>query len=194
MSDLIKILIPVLFSGAVLGVPQPINQGRAASNTMTACNVPTTTSSSVHTASEYLWTVPGVRGFTERSNFKFEGSSVPPGLQVNSYTVAENAPFTHAFITSKAYVFDSFLSLRVPGQQTQSPIKCGEVQTTFKDILYANVLTLALFSSVLGTCVGTFFYKDDTQEIDIEYFSDPTSFSKAAQALLYRCNIPTKLL
>jgi beta-glucanase (GH16 family) len=123
--------------------------------------------------------VPGVASFTEMSEYNFEGTTLPPGLQANAYPVNDGAPYTHVFSTSNAYLNDSFLVLRVPGGQTQSPIQCGEVQTTAEDIRYASVRTRAIFSDVPGTCAGIFFYKDDTQEIDIEYLSDSTSLSNS---------------
>jgi Glycosyl hydrolases family 16 len=218
MSTFFKSLIPFLLSSPVLGVPQPFNQERAATATTNACNAQTsissmksisssaraspatqsgssTRSSAAPTSSSTqpfkagcLWNVPGVGSFTEMSNFKFEGTALPAGLQTNVYPVNDNAPFTHSFTASNAYVDDSFLNLRVLGKQTQSPIKCGEVQTTFKDIQYASVRTLAIFSDVPGTCAGIFFYKNDTQEIDIEYLSDPSSLSNSG------ANAPIPLL
>lgn len=113
------------------------------------------------------------------SNFSFSDTALPPGLQSNVYTVNDRAPFTHSYTSSNAYVNDSFLNLLVPGGQTQSPLRCGEVQTSFDDILYASVRTRAIFSDVPGTCAGIFFYKDGTQEIDIEYLSDASSLSNS---------------
>ncbi len=128
------------------------------------------------------------------SKFSFESTALPSGLKPNSYTVNDGAPFTHSFTSSNTYLNDSFLNLRVPGRQTRSPIKCGEVQTAFSDILYASVRTRAIFSDVPGTCAGMFFYKNDTQEIDIEYLCDASSLSNSGADTPPPLNIPTKLL
>lgn len=111
------------------------------------------------------------------AEFHFTSSTLPAGLQANVHTVGINAPYNRTFTTSNVYVENGFLNLRVPGGQTQSPIECGEVQTTFTDILHASVRTRAIFSKVPGTCAGIFFYKNDNQETDIEYLSDPKSLS-----------------
>lgn len=164
MNSWLTFLTPFLLSGVVHGVPQPQDQGPASPKDNP-------------TKSGCLWDVPGVGSFTEMSNFYFEGPSLPAGLQVNAYPLQKQAPFQHSFTSANVYIDDSFLNLKVPGGQTQSPIECGEVQTTFGDILYASVRTHAIFTNVPGTCTGIFFYKDDTQEIDIEYLSDPSSLS-----------------
>ncbi|ERF69253.1 hypothetical protein EPUS_09070 [Endocarpon pusillum Z07020] len=123
------------------------------------------------------WLVPGVGYFTHRSKFTFDGTTLPAGLKANVHTVGGNAPFNRCFTTSNVYIDNGFLILRVPGGQTESPIECGEVQTTFTDILHASVRTRAIFSEVPGTCTGMFLYKNDNQETDIEYLSDPKSLS-----------------
>jgi beta-glucanase (GH16 family) len=199
MSPLLKILIPFLLSGAALAIPHPFNEGRAApssassmkssisstkasSATTSKPTIRSSTSpnagSSVPSKSGCLWNVPGVGSFAETSTFSFTGTSLPSGLQVNTYPVEnDNAPYFHSYTASNAYVRNGFLNLRVPGGQTQSPITGGEVQTTEGDIFYATVRTRAIFSTVPGTCTGNFFYKDDTQEFDIEYLSDNSSLS-----------------
>jgi Glycosyl hydrolases family 16 len=207
MSTIIRRLIPFLLTITALGAPPAFNQGNAASSTGNAwsaqssisrAEISTSTSkatpttfpvsstraiiapvaaSSVPSKSGCLWNVPDVGSFTEVATYNFTGKSLPSGLKVNSYSVNDGGPFTHSFTSSNVWIDDSFLNLRVPGRQTRSPLKCGEVQTVVGDIRYASVRTLAILSDVPGTCAGMFFYKDDTQEIDIEYLSDPSSLS-----------------
>lgn len=217
MSALYRSLIPLLLTGAVLGAPQCVDQAQLAVTTVTVYNTqsspssmasshadPTThhsskTSSSAAPVAESTdpykqgchWHVPGLGYFTHMSKFTFDSPTLPAGLKANVHTVGGNAPFNRCFTTSNVYIDNGYLTLRVPGGQTQSPIECGEVQTTFTDILHASVRTRAIFSEVPGTCTGMFLYKNDNQETDIEFLSDPKSLSNngvGAPMLLHYTN------
>jgi beta-glucanase (GH16 family) len=203
MSLLPSSFLALLLSGAAFGAPQPVNEARAVTTTGSVCSCAIATSSAISpkassatvspsstrsstaplassnvpTKSGCVWNVPGAGSFTQMSNFTFNDATLPSGLQVSSYTVDDKAPFAHQFTTSNVFIDDSFLQLRVPGGQTKAPLKSAEVVTTASDILYGSVRIRAIFSDVPGTCAGMFFYKNDTQEIDIEYLSDPNSLS-----------------
>ena len=111
------------------------------------------------------------------STFSLDGTSLPSGLQVDTYPVQNNnIPYLHSYTASNAYVAGDFLNHRVPGGQTQSPITGGEVRTTGGDIFYVSVRTRTIFSTAPGTWTGKFFI-DDTQEIKFKYLSDPSSIS-----------------
>lgn len=87
------------------------------------------------------------------------------------------APYNHSFVPANVAVSGGYLRISVPGGQKTSPIKCGEVTTLESKIKYASVRTYARFSSAPGTVQGQFFYRNDRQEMDIEYLSDPNSQS-----------------
>ncbi len=110
-----------------------------------------------------LWTVPGAGGFTQFANYTFQNTatSPPSGLMASNYIVADSpgtptATYNHSFIPADVTVSGGFLQLKVPGGQTQSPLKCAEVVTTLSDIHYASVRTTAIFSSVAGTVNGKY--------------------------------------
>ena len=56
-----------------------------------------------------------------------------------------------------------------------TPISCAEIETVDCNIKYASVRTWAVFSKIPGTCHGLFYYKDDNDEIDIEYLTESAS-------------------
>lgn len=92
-------------------------------------------------------------------------------------------PYAHNFTTSTVQVTSPYLSLLVPGGQHSSPYISAQIETTVTNILYASVRTTALFSSVAGTCHGLFFYKNDNQEIDIEYLTNRSAISNSFSSL-----------
>ena len=118
--------------------------------------------------------------FMYNDTYTFESGNLPAGLKI---TNGQNSPatpgarFAHRMTSSSVSFPDGYLHLTVTGGQDSDPIKGGEVSTSISDILYASVRTTAIFSPVPGTCHGLFFYKSDTQEIDIEYLTDPHSTS-----------------
>ena len=135
-----------------------------------------------------VYEIGGVGSFTQLASYTFTGTDLPNGLVRNSYTVDDvGSPYTHTFQTQNAYVSDGYLNLKVPGGQTTSPISSAEVQTSITDIMYASVRTTAIFGTSAGTCNGNFFYKTDTNEIDLEFLTDPTSqsLSGGPEQLLY---------
>lgn len=135
--------------------------------------------------------IDGVGTFTNCAVYDFTDNVWPQdGLWAsNNETIRDQnhgAPYNHIFLSSNVFAADGYLQIKVPGGQTpstaqnepitaQNSVTAGEVYTTDAGILYASVRTTALFSTVPGTVQGSFFYKSDTQEIDIEYLSDPSS-------------------
>lgn len=122
--------------------------------------------------------VPGLGSFTQAVNWTFSGSALPAGLVVNTDTitggpknatmVAANVNVTGGYLqlkvrrlrssshdVSRCFVGANIV-LQVPGGQTGSTIKGGGVMTSISTIRYASVRTYAIYSSVSGTCVGTF--------------------------------------
>ncbi|KEQ81332.1 concanavalin A-like lectin/glucanase [Aureobasidium pullulans EXF-150] len=99
---------------------------------------------------------------------------LPLGLSISNYGITadpedEEHPFDQFYgVKNVVLKRGRPLQLRVPGGQTQSPIQGAEFTTAYDDILFASVRTVAKVSNVAGTCHGFFFYKSDTQEIDIE--------------------------
>ncbi|KAM0425982.1 hypothetical protein ACHAPT_008921 [Fusarium lateritium] len=138
--------------------------------------------------------------FTNKRVWTFTGNKLPQGLYASNY-VAGN---THSFLPSNVKVRNGYLELIVPGGQTKMPYKCAEVLTSIQNIKYASVRTTAIFSEPAGVCngkppligvaiaadtvPGNFFYKSDTQEIDIEWLSDRKSESNAGTRRLWFTN------
>jgi beta-glucanase (GH16 family) len=135
------------------------------------------------------------------TTFTFDGESLPTGLVISTDLIKDlasdgsTARFNHQFNEANVQVADGFLQLTVPGGQTTSPIQCGEVSTNF-EVKYASVSTFAILTEEPGICngkrpklsgfrydlradtvTGMFFYQSDSQEIDIEWISDPSSTS-----------------
>lgn len=145
--------------------------------------------------------VEGVGQFQKHSKYTFDGPSLPEGLRISNGELINDqnhgAPYNHIFEASNVVLADGFLEIKVPGGQTpatapNSAISAGEVFTLESDILYGSVRTKAMLSTVSGTVQGIFFYRNDTQEIDIEFLSDPASKANAADgASLHYTNQPT---
>lgn len=120
-----------------------------------------------------VWTVAGVGSFTQFQNITFPGTTLPSTLQADGYPIDANYGYSKSLVS----VAGGYLQLKVPGGQTTKPYQCAQVDTTVSDILYASVRTTAIFATPAGTVNGNFFYWNDTQEIDIEYVTDPNSQS-----------------
>ncbi|UPK95868.1 hypothetical protein LCI18_006803 [Fusarium solani-melongenae] len=113
--------------------------------------------------------------FTNKKVFTFPGNKLPNGLTASNYPAGDS----HSFLPANVKVRNNYLELHVPGGQTKMPYKSAEVVTDVQNIKYASVRTTAIFSEPAGVCNGMFFYQSDTQEIDIEWLSDPQSQSNA---------------
>ncbi|KZL82021.1 glycoside hydrolase family 16 protein [Colletotrichum incanum] len=134
------------------------------------------------------YTIPNVGTFNNRKTWNFsklsDGSNIPDGLRASSYPVGDN----YVFVPQNAYIAGGYLNLKVDGGQKAKPYRSGEVVTTATNIKYASVRTVAIFSEPPGVCNGMFFYKDDNQETDIEWLSDPASQSNAGKRQLWFAN------
>jgi len=126
--------------------------------------------------------VPNVGTFTNSANYTFLSSSLPDGLDASTYQVGD-LPYTHIFQPSNVVVSPPYLSLIVPGGQNSFPIHSAEITTSVSNILYASVRTTAKLSSVPGTCISTFFYKNDHQEIDIEFITNSSALANDISTL-----------
>ncbi|WPB06215.1 uncharacterized protein RHO25_010872 [Cercospora beticola] len=117
------------------------------------------------------------------TTYTFSGNTLPTGLIASSDLIGDTADpsstatYNHQFNTSNVQISDNFLHLIVPSNQTTSPIQCAEISTQISNILYASVRTSAILTNESGICNGMFFYHSDSQEIDIEWISDPDSVS-----------------
>ncbi|KIV97745.1 hypothetical protein PV10_01455 [Exophiala mesophila] len=137
------------------------------------------------------WIVRNVGTFSNKAVYTFSGDTLPDGLYASDYTVqnrlGDDGPrtgtlYNHRFDPANVQLSNGFVRLIVPSGQRPNrrpdkAISCAEIATTESNIISASVRTRAVFSKVPGTCHGMFFYKNDTQEIDIEYLTDPTSLS-----------------
>ena len=135
-------------------------------------------------------------GFANTATFSFE-NGIPNGLAVSNYPSG-----AHSFTRDNAFVSDGYLQLKVPGGQAIGNVLCGEVTTTVSNILHGSVRTVAILSQPAGIVngmytfifgvmtnePGMFFYKSDTQEIDIEWLSDPASESNNGTPQLWFTN------
>lgn len=135
--------------------------------------------------------VPGVGHFSNFKAYTFDDNKFPDDLYISEYTVDDvdapdsTAKFNHIFESKNVVVRNKILRLTVPGDQHPSsddPASCAEVGTEATDILYASVRTRAKLTSEPGVCDGMFMWlendsrnKNITQEIDIEYLSEPSS-------------------
>lgn len=132
--------------------------------------------------------IEGTGTFMNSQTFTFSGTTLPSGLiAMDGKLIGDQengAPYNHIFQADNVFVRNGYLNIMVPGAQTPASapdqaISSGEVYTAVSDILYASVRTYAIFSTVPGTCQSSFFYKNDTQETDMEFLSDPNSAGNA---------------
>ncbi|KAF9878756.1 hypothetical protein CkaCkLH20_03656 [Colletotrichum karsti] len=123
--------------------------------------------------------------YSNRLLFNFaSGTSLPDGLYKSTWDIGS----THTYRAENAYVSGGYLNLVVPGGQTSQPYTGGEVTTVVDNIKYASVRTVAIFSEPKGVCNGIFYYKNETQEIDIEWLSDPASLSNQGTRRVWLTN------
>ena len=55
------------------------------------------------------------------------------------------------------------------------PISVAQIATSYSDILYGSVRTVAKISNVPGTTHGFIFYANDTQEVDFAFLTSDVS-------------------
>lgn len=138
----------------------------------------TTTTSPAATQNGNYYEVAGVGKFNTQLSVDFtKVTKLPSTLSVDTYVVGPGSdPYAHNFTQANVVLNkgDS-LSMLVPGGQTKSPLSAAEIRTSYDDILYGSVRTVAKASSVAGTCHGFFFYLNDNQETDIELLTSDLS-------------------
>ncbi|KEQ90567.1 hypothetical protein AUEXF2481DRAFT_9367 [Aureobasidium subglaciale EXF-2481] len=72
-------------------------------------------------------------------------------------------------------VIKKALTLTVPGGQSSGPISVAQVATSYSDILYGSVRTVAKISDVPGTTHSFIFYANDTQEVNFAFLTSDVS-------------------
>ena len=117
---------------------------------------PTPYSAGPPSKSGCVWVVPEAGHFTHHQKFDFSGmTTLPPGLNFEGdFIGAGVARFSQQYTSENIVVAGGNLQLKVPGGQSSSPITGAQVLTSDQDILYGSVRTVAMVSSVPGTCHG----------------------------------------
>ncbi|KAI5238235.1 concanavalin A-like lectin/glucanase [Aureobasidium subglaciale] len=111
----------------------------------------------------------------------------------STYTVNQGvSPLARRFdlVNVGLDVIEKALTLTVPGGQSNGrrchrlleicltalgPISVAQVATSYSDILYGSVRTVAKISNVPGTTHGFIFYANDTQEVDFAFLTSDIS-------------------
>lgn len=117
------------------------------------------------------YTVENVGTFNSHFSLKFASfSSLPSPLVASTKTIgAGTAPHSRQFNASNIITTTGQpLRMLVPGAQHTSPIQCAEMTTSYNDVLYGSIRTVARASNISGVVHGFFMYRNDTQETDIE--------------------------
>ncbi|KIW14086.1 hypothetical protein PV08_06867 [Exophiala spinifera] len=173
-------------------IPGTASSSRTSSSSSTKSVATTNTSAPIQTSNVVQvgnqWLVPEAGIFDNRASFTF-GNGFPDGLQISNYSnhqrgsgPSPEVPYNPKFDPANVHIMDGMLALTVPGHQRPNKhngwaLSSAEVTTVKENILHGSVRTRAILSKVPGTCHGFFFYRSDTQEIDIEYLTDPSSLS-----------------
>ena len=158
------------------------NQISGAPTKVSSFTTSTTSSAAGPSATTCGHTISNVGTFTNFANYTFLSSSLPAGLYASSFQVGK-PPYTHLFQPKNVVLSPPYLHLIVPGGQTSFPISSAELTTTASNILYASVRTTAILSTVPGTCISSFFYKSDHQEIDIEFITNSSALANDISTL-----------
>ena len=136
------------------------------------------TGSTAGSKSGCYWNVPGIGQFNTRFGTDFSINSTVENLISSTYTVAQGVnPLARRFdiVNIGLDPIDQALTLTVPGGQTIGPVSAAQMQTSYNDILFASVRTVAKMSNVPGTPHGVIFYSNDTQETDFAFLTGDIS-------------------
>ena len=124
-----------------------------------------------------VWVVDGSGSFTQSLTIDFSVSNaLPSTLSISNDHIGASgtAPYTQNYTADNVAFQDGTMQLKVPGGQNTSPIFGAEVYTKEDTILYGSVRTMMQVSTVAGTVSSPFFYKNDSQEADIEVLTADT--------------------
>lgn len=140
------------------------------------------TTSPAGTQNGCYWTVPSVGTYNTHfsNNFSTGASNMVTDLTTSIYTVASgNSPFARRFdATNMGYnSANGALTLTVPGGQKTGPISSAQLVTSYSDILFGSVRTVAMISATPGTTHGFTFYSNDTQEIDFAFLTSSLTYA-----------------
>ena len=90
-------------------------------------------------------------------------NTLPSELSIDTYTVgAGYSPYSRHFCKENiVFNHGDSISLLIPGKQTTSPIRSAELRTSYEDILYGSVRTVAKASLAAGGVHGeTMSYRE----------------------------------
>lgn len=143
----------------------------------TSANALTKSLAATENYSTCMYTVPNVGTFTTALSFDLSSGTTLPSLggdiAASTYTVAaNNAPYSRRFDLTNIGYTSNTLILTVPGGQTTGPISSAQIVTTYNDILYGSVRTVAKISPIAGTTHGFSFYSSDYQEVDFAFLTN----------------------
>ncbi|KAF7335182.1 Concanavalin A-like lectin/glucanase [Mycena sanguinolenta] len=93
-------------------------------------------------------------------------------LEVQSGTATANIQYA----TANVFEYQDALGLKASAYDNSGSVKCAEIFTNRKDILYGSFRMQAQVPSVPGVVFGFFTYITDTQEQDIEFLSSDTNY------------------
>lgn len=137
------------------------------------------TTSAVGTQSGCFWSIANVGSFNTYLSATASNFASVSDIISSTYTVAAgNSPLARRFDQANiGYDTSSAaITLTVPGGQTTGPISSAQLVTSYSDILYGSVRTVAKTSSVNGTTHGFSFYSNDTQEVDLAFVTSNINY------------------
>jgi beta-glucanase (GH16 family) len=85
----------------------------------------------------------------------------------------KTTPYAQQYVPANVYraAGGNGLNLRVQKYSGSGPVIGGEMQTARTDILYGSFRASLQISNVPGACQAIFYYKTDSQEVDIEFLT-----------------------
>ena len=110
------------------------------------------------TALNFCYQVSGAGSFNTHLSVDFtQTNTLPADFVTDAYTITagQSSPYSRSFCDETLSFNDhDSLSLLVPGEQAASPIRSAEFRTSYGDILYGSVRTVAKASTASGSTHG----------------------------------------
>jgi len=121
------------------------------------------------------WLVNGIGNFNVHLSVDFTKYAVFPTnlLGISTNTIANgSAPYGRAFQTANVQMAANYSALLLC-QPTivNGNVPAAQIQTTYSDIMYGSVRTIAMASNVSGVINAFLFYGDDNNESDIDIYT-----------------------